>query len=467
MPLTVDTEDHGAEYSHDASQLRLLTTVRLRWIAVVGQLIAVVIVAFYLQFPMPIGWCLGLIAVSAWLNVFLAVRYPPRHKLTASFATVLLTYDLMQLAGLLYLTGGIENPFMMLIMAPVTVSAATLRLANTVFLGLIAIGVTIVLVFYYEPLPWEEGLYFQLPYVYKQGLIAAVSASVTFLAFYSWRLAKERRQMSAALSATELILAREQRLHALDGLAAAAAHELGTPLSTISVIAKELEHQFDKDDAFREDVQVLRDQAERCREILKKLTKSPGEQDPMHASISIHEIIDEAALAHQGSEAYISVTGKPLEGASETGALEPVGQRRPGVIFGIGNIIENAVDFADRRVDVEAQWDADIVSVTISDDGPGFALDLIDSLGEPYVTSRPDGSVRRARSKGNGLGLGFFIAKTLLERSGAVMTFDNRPAPLHGAIVQIVWPRGAFEAEGAIDTMAWRAKSPRDVLQSV
>ncbi len=467
MPLTIDTESGHADRSHDASQLRLLTTVRLRWIAVVGQLIAVVIVAFYLEFPMPIGWCLGLIAVSAWLNVFLAVRYPARHKLTATFATALLAYDLLQLAGLLYLTGGIENPFMMLIMAPVTVSAATLRLANTIFLGLIAIAVTVVLVFYYEPLPWEEGLYFQLPYIYKQGLIAAVSASVTFLAFYSWRLAKERRQMSAALSATEHILAREQRLHALDGLAAAAAHELGTPLATISVIAKELEHQFGKDDALGEDVQVLRAQAERCREILQKLTKRPSEQDPMHAHISIHEIVDEAALAHQSSETFVAVSAKPRDSASDVGAQEPVGQRRPGVIFGIGNIIENAVDFADRRVEVEAQWDSDSVSVTISDDGPGFPLDLIDSLGEPYVTSRPDGDARAKKGRGNGLGLGFFIAKTLLERSGAVMIFDNRSEPQNGAVVHIVWPRGAFEAEGTIDTMAWRAKSPRGVVTSV
>ncbi len=466
MQLTIDTDGKPEVRSHDASQLRLLTIVRLRWIAVLGQLIAVAIVAFYLEFPMPIGSCLALIAVSAWLNVFLAVRYPARHRLTALFATVLLAYDLLQLSALLYLTGGIENPFMMLIVAPVTVSAATLRLAHTVFLGLIAIAVTVLLVFHYEPLPWEEGLYFQLPFIYKLGLVAAVSASITFLALYSWRLAKERRQMSTALSATELVLAREQRLHALDGLAAAAAHELGTPLSTIVLISKELEHALGKDKELGEDVLVLRSEAERCRQILQKLTKSPSEQDPMHAHISVHEIIDEAALTHQGSEAYVSVTAEPLQGATPDGSKEPVGQRRPGVIFGIGNILENAVDFADRRVDVRAAWDQDRVSITISDDGPGFPLDLIDTLGEPYMTSRPGGGGRR-KGQGNGLGLGFFIAKTLLERSGAAMTFDNRLEPDHGAVVHIEWPRGAFEAEGTIDTMAWRAKSPRGVRSPV
>ncbi len=456
MPLTVDP-DAGA---HDASQLRLLTIVRLRWIAVLGQLIAVGIVAFYLDFPLPLGPCLALIAMSAWLNVFLAVRYPARHRLTAKFATVLLAYDLLQLSALLFLTGGIENPFMMLIVAPVTVSAATLRLKHTIFLGLIAIGVTVLLVSYFEPLPWTRGTRVNFPIVYKIGLVAALSSTITFLALYSWRLAKERRQMSTALSATELILAREQRLHALDGLAAAAAHELGTPLSTITLISKELEHQFGKDPVFGEDIRSLRTQAERCREILQKLTKSPGEQDPMHAHISVHEIIDEAARPHQSAAAFVKVEATPLPGTSEAGLKEPVGERRPGVIFGIGNIIENAVDFADRRVNVNAEWDADFVMITIRDDGPGFPPELIDSLGEPYVTSRPASNAKR-KGKGNGLGLGFFIAKTLLERSGATLTFDNRPSPENGAVVRIVWPRGAFEAEGDVDSIAWRAKSPR------
>ena len=270
--------------------------------------------------------------------------------------------------------------------------------------------------------------------------------------------------MLTALSATEHILAREQRLHALDGLAAAAAHELGTPLSTISVISKELENQFGKDDAFGDDVRVLRTQAERCREILQKLTKSPDKQDPMYAHISVYELIDEAASAHQAPTVFVNVRGRPREGATENGSLEPVGRRRPGVVFGIGNIIENAVDFADRRVDVVAEWDSETVSVTISDDGPGFSVDIIDNLGEPYVTSRPATGSHRKMGQGLGLGLGFFIAKTLLERSGANLTFENRPAPEHGAVVHIEWPRGAFEAEGTINTMAWRAKSPRSAL---
>lgn len=457
MPLTVASDIA----THDASQLRLTTIVRVRWIAILGQLFAVSFVAFYLDFPMPLGWCLALIALSAWVNVFLAVRYPANHKLTASFATLLLAYDLLQLSALLYLTGGIENPFMMLIVAPVTVSAATLRMKNTLFLGAIALGATVFLIYKYEPLPWERGFRVDLPFVYKLGLAAAIASTMTFLALYSWRLARERRQMSTALSATELVLSHEQRLHALDGLAAAAAHELGTPLSTITLISKELEHEFGQHEVFGEDIRLLRSQAERCREILQKLTKSPGEQDPVHAHVSIHEIIDEAALPHQAAATFVAVSAKPAVTAVDTGRKEPVGERRPGVIFGIGNIIENAVDFAKRRVEVDASWDANSVYVTISDDGPGFAPELVDTLGEPYVTSRPGLSGgSRKKGGGNGLGLGFFISKTLLERSGASLTFENRPKPETGAIVKIVWPRSAFEAEGDVETAAWRAKSP-------
>ena len=223
------------------SRLRLHTIVRLRWIAVLGQLAAICAVSFGLGFSLPIGMCLTVIALSAWLNVFLAIWYPSRHRLSVRFATGLLAYDIVQLAALLFLTGGIDNPFTMLIVAPVTVSAATLPLRNTIVLGLLALAAAGLLVVEHQPLPWYEGAPFELPLMFKLGVFAAVCACTTFLALYAWRLTKESRQMSAALAATDLVLAREQKLHALDGLAAAAAHELGTPLSTIAVVTRELE----------------------------------------------------------------------------------------------------------------------------------------------------------------------------------------------------------------------------------
>lgn len=426
------------------SRLRLHTIVRLRWIAVLGQLVAVCTVYFGLGFSLPVGACLTVIALSAWLNVFLAIWYPSRHRLSAWFATGLLAYDIVQLAALLYLTGGIDNPFTMLIVAPVTVSAATLPLAHTVGLGLLALAATGALIIEHEPLPWYAGAVFELPFIYRIGMLAAVGATTTFLALYGWRLSKESRQMSAALAATDLVLAREQKLHALDGLAAAAAHELGTPLSTITVVTKELEREIGSDSPIAEDIALLRTQALRCREILQKLTRHPSEQDPLHARVSVRAMLEEAAAPYRSSGVAIAIWAGPAADSASTTPPEAVVERRPGVIYGLGNIIENATDFASTRVEVSALWNASELVVTITDDGPGFPAEVMDSIGEPYVTTRPgdQGVLAGDEREGyTGLGLGFFIAKTLLERSGATVTLSNRESPQTGALVRISWPR--------------------------
>lgn len=432
------------------SQLRLVTLVRLRWLAIFGQLLAVVTVAGGLGFEMPVGWCLFFIACSAWLNVYLSMRYPTRHRLSVGFATGLLAYDIIQLAALLFLTGGIENPFTMLIVAPVTVSAATLPLSSVVMLGALAAGATVVLSVSALKLPWHTGAMLDHPALYDAGMVAAVIATMTFIALYARRLTREGRQMSAALAATELVLAREQKLHALDGLAAAAAHELGTPLSTIVLVTKEIGQALPAGSPLIEDVELLRQQALRCREILQKLTKSPSEQDPMHANMTLREMLAEAGAPYQNERAPIRIFAHPAIGTPSEAAGEPGAVRRPGVLYGLGNILENAVDFAESRVDMVAEWSAGTVEITIADDGPGFSAEIIDTLGEPYVTTRP-GSARRTGTKAGGLGLGFFIAKTLLERSGARLTLENRPAPQTGAVVRIVWPRPVFEAGSGRD----------------
>ena len=429
--------------------IRLQTIVRLRWLAVLGQLLAVSVVWVVLGFPLPVGSCLLIIALSAWINVFLAIRYPARHRMEAHSATLLLAYDLLQLAALLYLTGGIENPFTMLVLVPVTVSAASLPMRNTVLLGLLASVAALILVYEYRPLPWYPGLRLDMPLMYKMGILTAIVASMIFLAIYAWRLAKESRQMSAALAATELVLAREQKLHALDGLAAAAAHELGTPLSTIVLVTKELERECPKDSPISEDILLLRSQANRCREILQKLTRQPSTHDPLHASLSVRELLAEAALPYQDYGIEVVIKAAPDEGLPEVWAAEPVGERRPGLIYGIGNIIENATEFATSRVDVTAEWNEGGVLVTIADDGPGFGPEVMDSIGEPYVTTRPQ-SARNDNGQSTGLGLGFFIAKTLLERSGASVTLENRKPPASGAVVRIEWRRSDFEAKAGL-----------------
>lgn len=425
------------------NHVRLGTIIRLRWVAVFGQLTAICVVAFGYGFALPIGYCLATIALSAWLNIFLTLKYPFRTRLSAPFVTALLAYDIVQLMVLLHLTGGIANPFTMLILAPVTVSAGTLPLRNTVLLGALSLCATLVLVYEYWPLPWYDGLRVQIPFLYKMGTFAAVGASMTFLALYAWRLAKENRDMSGALAATEQVLAREQKLHALDGLAAAAAHELGTPLSTIVLVTKEMGKDIGPGSPLTEDVQLLQSQANRCREILQKLRSSPSEQDPMHAILSVKGLLDVAAAPYQGQGIEIRMSAAPAEGVDDETAPEPMGVRRPGLIYGLRNLIENAVDFARSRVDVTARWDATQLTIEIFDDGPGFSQDVLESLGDPYVTTKSE-NVERNSGKTSGLGLGFFIAKTLLERSGAQLAFYNRSGRSSGAAIELAWRREKF-----------------------
>lgn len=253
--------------------------------------------------------------------------------------------------------------------------------------------------------------------------------------------------MSDALAAAEMVLAREQQLSALDGLAAAAAHELGTPLSTISVIAKEMERDVTDNSALEADVKLIRSEARRCREILGTLTEHDGKTDQMFDRLPLTEIIEEIVQPHRALGTEVAIMAAPVEEISVEDRKEPVLLRNPGVLYGLGNIIENAIDFARTGVEISAMWDADEVIVTIADDGPGISPAVMEHLGEPYVTTRPaaKADIRTAGDR-IGLGLGFFIAKTLLERSGATLRLKNRDGPNSGAIVRVTWPRDSIDS---------------------
>jgi two-component system sensor histidine kinase RegB len=269
------------------------------------------------------------------------------------------------------------------------------------------------------------------------GVWLSILLAIGFIGVYAWQITEESRQLADALAATELVLTREQHLSQLDGLAAAAAHELGTPLSTISVIAKELENAIPADAPHGEDVRLLRSQATRCRDILAKLTELSASGEPFDRT-PLTSLIEEVVAPHRDFGVAIAVSSQ------RDGTPEPVGARNPAILYGLGNLVENAVDFASERVDVAMQWNEDTVEVTITDDGPGFAPDILSRIGEPYVTTRrrrPDDN----DDQPTGLGLGFFIAKTLLERSGATLNFANRSSPQRGAIVTLRWKRADFE----------------------
>ncbi len=424
--------------------LRLRTLVRLRWLAVIGQTAAVLGVYLLLGFPLPIGLCLAAIALSAWLNIFLSLRWRKSVRLQSAQAGLLLAYDVLQLAVLLYLTGGLENPFAFLFLVPVTISATSLPLKWTLWLGALAFVCATLLAFRHMPLPWAPGTPLVLPQAYIAGMWVAIICGVVFSAIYARRISEEARQMSVALAAAEMVLANEQRLSALDGLAAAAAHELGTPLATIALVAKELKRELPAEGAHVEDIDLLISQAGRCREILARLAHHESESDEVYQRTRLPVMLEDLIGPLRGSEVEISVDA--AEGSKLSSTPEPVFRRNPAIAYGLGNLLENAVDFAEAKVDVEARWTSASVAITVRDDGPGFRQDVFDRLGDPFVTTRPGYGVETGEAQGHeGMGLGFFIAKTLLERSGASVSLANRAAPDHGAVVQVIWPRAAVD----------------------
>ncbi len=423
-------------------RLKLDTLVRLRWLAVGGQSAALLVVYVGLGYPLPAWPAFAMVAFSAWLNIYLKIRSPSAMRLSERAATMQLAYDILQMSGLLFLTGGLGNPFAFLLMAPVMVSATGLSARYTVLLGILATACATSVAIYHLPLPWSVGDDFNLPIVYSVGIWIALVSTLGFMAIYAFRVAEEARQLADALAATELVLAREQHLNALDGLATAAAHELGTPLATIYLAAKELTDEFEADDTRGDDVALIRSQAERCRGILQQLTNLSSEEDQTYQRMPVSQLVEDVIDPHRG-------TGVAIHSSQKGVGAEPVGTRNAAIRYGLGNLLENAVDFARSRVDVSANWDETTLSISIKDDGPGFSVDILGRIGDPYVSVR--GGKSPQRGTGGGLGLGIFIAKTLLERTGAKLNLENLPPPEKGAHVRVSWPRALFESEDRVD----------------
>jgi two-component system, sensor histidine kinase RegB len=413
------------------SRVRLRTLLLLRWLAVFGQTVAVLFVRFVLDVDFPLLLALIAICVSASLNLVLMATRPIMGLAREWEAAAQLAFDVVQLAVLLALTGGLQNPFVFLFVAPVAVSATVLRPAVTAMLAALSFLCVGAISVWRLPLPWPQHETFELPPLYQLGMAAAVLVGLGFTSVYAWRVAAEEERLNIALAAVQAVLAREQKLSALGALAAAAAHELGTPLATIHLVAKEMARELPDGDPRAEDAALLVSQSERCRAILAQLSARREETDAMHARAPIKALLEEIAAPHEGLGADISISA---EGA---GPLEV--RRLPEIVHALGAIVENAVGFAAGRVDIEARWTADQIEIAVLDDGPGFAPGVLGRLGEPYLTEREAGAA-------GGLGLGFFIAKTLLERTGAKIVVKNRPLPREGATFRACWPRQAIEA---------------------
>jgi two-component system, sensor histidine kinase RegB len=439
-----------APVSATRGRVRLRTLSNLRWMATGGQTVALILVYFGFHYSLPLMPCLGLVLLSAGLNLVLAFRYPPSHRLTNREATVYLAYDVLQLAALLYFTGGIANPFALMFIAPVVIAASTLNLGNTMILGSIALSAASIISVVHEPLPWSPSQAFDLPPLYQAGLWFSLVLGLGFTSIYAWRIASEGARLSAGLAATQLALSREQRLSSIGALATAAAHELGSPLGTIAVVAHELERALPPGSSEAQDARLLRSQAERCRVILMKLARPDEPMLGGTARLPICALLDDLADSFRDEELEIVITALP----SDRDEAQPQVWRAPELLHGLGNIIENAADFARSQVRVEASWSPTMLQVMVQDDGPGFAPDILERIGEPYITSRPGdhavgdteiGPEAAKLGKHEGMGLGFFIAKTLLEQTGASVKASN-PAG-GGARVSVSWPRGQIDAE--------------------
>jgi len=432
--------------------VRLRTLINLRWLAIVGQSGAVLFATLQLELILNIGLCLLAIGSSVVFNIASTIVYPENKRLSERETMLTLLFDVSQLAFLLYLTGGLNNPFALLILAPVTISATALRLQSTIFLGLMAIFLISIVAKFFIPLRTHQGFVLNMPDMFLSGFWISLVIGVVFLASYARRVTLETHSMSQALIATQMALSREQKLTDLGGVVAAAAHELGTPLATIKLVSTELLDELEDNPVLKEDVTLIREQADRCRDILRDMGRT-GKDDMHLRHAPISAVVREAAEPHEdrGKEVHFSFAAKKTSTAKQ-----PQIRRQSEIIHGLRNLVQNAVDFSTANVWVDVRWSDNSIFVTVADDGRGYPPDLIGRIGDPFVRRRKQDTDKTRRPGYEGMGLGLFIAKTLLERSGAELTFANGTDPFlnseeipirRGAIVEVVWPRALIEQD--------------------
>lgn len=440
--------------------VRLQTLILLRWLAISGQIAAVIIATVLLDIQLRLDLCVLTIGMSVAFNTISTIIYPTSKRLSERTATLTLMFDLLQLAVLLYMCGGLTNPFAVLVLAPVTIAATALTLRAAVLVGIFAFLLISVLSLQFWPLHLADGTTLTQPALFTFGMWASLSIGIAFTSIYARRVTVETFNMSQALTATQMALGREQRLTALGGVVAAAAHELGTPLATIKLVAAELASDLGDQPELLEDINLIISQTDRCRDILADLGRRGKDDTHLHHA-PISAVIEEAAEPHnnRGKKIILRIDGALAHQAVPD---QPEIARLPEIIHGLRNLVQNAVDFAESTVWIDIDWTQSELRVTVGDDGKGYPPDLIGRIGEPFVRPRK-GLLRpeKVRPEYQGMGLGLFIAKTLLERTGAKLIFANgtefpgsggsssvpdelaRPS---GAVVQVVWQRAALEA---------------------
>lgn len=445
------------------SYIRLRTIIWLRWAAVFGQLAALFVAERYYNLRLEVGLFYLVIGASVLANLIAMFVFPENRRLSERENFFMVLFDLLQLGALLVLAGGLNNPFSVLIVGPVAVSAAVLSTKSTITLGLITVLIASGLTQSYYPLRTDQGYILRIPEIFVFGTWAAVIIAVTFLGVYVRRIALDANAMSEAFQAAQLALSREQKLTDLGGVVAAAAHELGTPLATIKLTSAELLDEFPEGSDLREDMQLIVEQTDRCRDILRSMGRA-GKDDIYMRQAPVTAVVQDAASPHtdRGREIHF------LEDSAD-GTVQPEIYRKPEIIHGLRNLVQNAVDFSRANVWIETIWSADHITVRIQDDGGGFPPGMIGRIGDPFMRRRTNSQERARKTAYEGMGLGLFIAKTLLERSGAELNFANGPdrsqksragPQRSGALVIVRWKAGAVSVDKAAGRTPLGANRP-------
>jgi len=412
--------------SSDDIWLDKKTLVILRWIAIAGQLITINFVYFILDFSFPFFYCTTIIFLGIVTNIFL--QFKEKRNLLSDFSsTIYLAYDLTQLTALVFLTGGITNPFVLLLVIPSVVSSTFLSLKSTINLSFITASFLLILTVYYFPLPSSGDLHFHVPTYYLYGIPIAIIIGLIFLCYFGARFGLATRKRTEALNKLELVLAKEHELKSIGVQAAAAAHSLSTPLSTIKLVSKELEKEMVNDEKYSKDIKLLHNQALRCGEILKKLSMSPLKKDEFFENVKLTDLLTEI------TNSFREISKKNFSVKSENNKNDFTIKRKAEITYGLRNFIGNASKFSESLIEIKLQTSQQKTQIKICDDGPGFPEDIKKFLGEPYIHSKD----KKIDAK-SGLGLGTFIGKTLLERMKANVNFGKCPN-LKGAMVIIEW----------------------------
>ena len=402
------------------------TLTNLRWIAIFGQLIAINLVYYYLKLDLPIIETHIIILIGLITNIILQFKIKV-NQLKDLYSALFLTYDLLQLSILLYFTGGITNPFSLLLIIPSIVSSTFLSMGTTIILGILTIILLFFLTEYYRMLPGLDVYSFSFPEYYLSGILVSIIIGLIFLSYFGIRFSAETKKRSEALDKLQQVMAKEYELDSLGGLVAAAAHSLGTPLATILIVAKELKKEIGDKSKHSKDLDLLISQARRCSDILKQISKKEISDDQFINLIKAEDLLEEIIRSfEQTSDKLINLITEKDKNKINI-------KRSPEIVYGLRNFVGNAIKFADKKINISLESDNQILLISINDDGPGFAEDIIKFIGEPYLKSKS-----KEISYKEGLGLGIFLGKTLLERKKAEFSFFNNE-DLKGATVKISW----------------------------